>query len=140
MSDITTDPRPWPTVDGRELTPDEVRASEDCEHEWSGPLDKHPTCLHCDLPYEGGDKTEAPPTSGKRVRAATCPVCGGTVLAPESLHLHIQEAHPEVILPNGETVDEAIARLDAERAGDPWRAGWNAAIRWLSREPMSETR
>jgi hypothetical protein len=73
---------------------------------------------------------------GKRVRADVCPVCGGSVLAPESLTAHVWDEHPEQILPNGETVNAAIARLAAYRAGDPWQAGWNAAVRWMQREPL----
>jgi hypothetical protein len=73
----------------------------------------------------------------KRVRADVCPICHGAVLAPERVRGHIRGEHPEVVLPDGQTVDEALARLDAERATDPWHAGWNAALRWLEREPLA---
>jgi hypothetical protein len=55
------------------------------------------------------------PMGDKRVRADTCPVCDGTVLAPQSLRAHVRDAHPEAILPNGETINEAIERLAAAR-------------------------
>ena len=31
----------------------------------------------------------------KRVRADVCPYCDGTVLAPESVAVHIERSHPE---------------------------------------------
>jgi hypothetical protein len=31
----------------------------------------------------------------KRIRADICPYCGGTVLAPERLSVHIEHEHPE---------------------------------------------
>lgn len=33
--------------------------------------------------------------NGKRIRADVCPFCGGTVLAPESVAVHIERVHPE---------------------------------------------
>jgi hypothetical protein len=33
--------------------------------------------------------------SGKRIRAQVCPVCGGTILAPQSLELHLGQHGPK---------------------------------------------
>jgi hypothetical protein len=33
--------------------------------------------------------------SDKRIRAWICPFCDGTILAPESLAVHIERKHPE---------------------------------------------
>lgn len=46
------------------------RRPEDCDHEWSGPLDKSPTCIHCDLPYKAPMTPTDDPVSAPDDRGA----------------------------------------------------------------------
>lgn len=95
-----------------------VFGDPNCEHRWSGPLDKHPTCLDCSFAYVAPAVPEPTTEAGKRTAESLRKLLPNMPLTWEGIDDRIcaieAEARHDVLT----TLRERVVGLDPDDYAD----------------------